>query len=96
MSIRDRLSNSDEDVTCIGCGATVPRSEAREYDKHGDRWSRDGRQFEYLCKPCHSDCCHQPRDGLEATLVDIGAGEVDRDTFFGRYFDVVAENAADE
>jgi hypothetical protein len=89
MSIRDRFPNSDDDVTCIGCGTRVPRSDAREYDKHGDRWSRNGKRFEYLCKPCHRDCCHQPHDGLEATLVDVGAGEVDTDTFLRRYFAVV-------
>ncbi|WP_436930622.1 DUF7562 family protein [Halosimplex halobium] len=96
MSIRDRFSNSEDDVTCIGCGATVPRSEAREYDKHGDRWSRDGKRFEYLCKPCYRECCHQPRDELESTLVDASAGEVDRDGFLRRYFEIVAESAADE
>ena len=95
MSIRDRLSNSDGDVTCIGCGATVPRSEAREYDKYGDRWNREGKQFEYLCKPCHRDCCQQPRDELESVLVDAGAGEVDTDTFFRRYFAVVTDEAAE-
>jgi len=95
MSIRDRISNSDEDVTCISCGTTVPRSEAREYDKHGDRWSRDGKQFEYLCKPCYRDYCHQPRDGLEATLIDAGAGEVARSAFFQRYFAVVTDESVE-
>lgn len=95
MSIRDRFSNSDDDVTCIGCGATVPRSEAREYDKHGDRWSRDGKRFEFLCKPCHQEYCHQPRDELESTLVDAGAGEVDTETFLRRYFAVVTDEAAE-
>jgi hypothetical protein len=91
MAIRDRLPNSDDDVTCIGCGTTVSRSEAREYDKHGDRWSRDGKRFEYLCKPCHRNCCHQPRDGLESTLVDAGAGEVETATFLRQYFAVVTD-----
>jgi hypothetical protein len=95
MSIRDRLPNSDNDVTCIGCGATVPRPDAREYDKHGDRWSRDGKRFEYLCKPCHRDCCHQPRDELESTLVDAGAGEVDTDTFLRQYFAVATDEATE-
>ncbi|WP_436909074.1 DUF7562 family protein [Halosimplex marinum] len=96
MSIRDRLPNADDDVTCIGCGASVPRSGAREYDKHGDRWRRDGKRFEYLCKPCHRDCDHQPRDGLEATLVEAGAGEVDRARFLRRYFDLVTGSAGDQ
>jgi hypothetical protein len=92
MSIRDRFPNANRDVTCIGCGTAVARSDAREYDKHGDRWSRDEKQFEYLCKPCHREYCHQPRDGLESTLVDAGAGEVELQTFLGRYFDIVIEN----
>jgi len=65
----------DVAVTCIACGREVPRSEAREYDKHGDRWERRHKDFEYLCKPCHGDCCHQPRDGLEDLLADAGAGD---------------------
>jgi len=82
-------SSGDGDVTCIACGETVARDDAREYDKHGDRWSRDGKTFEYLCKPCHRDCCHQKREGLEATLVDAGAGETDQETFLRRYCEVV-------
>jgi hypothetical protein len=81
--------SGDEAVTCIACGETVPREEAREYDKHGDRYSREGKQFEYLCKPCYRDYCHQPRDGLEATLVDADAGEVSRESFLRRYFESV-------
>jgi hypothetical protein len=67
-SRRDRDGNS---VMCIACGQTLPRSDAREYDKEGDRWSRHGKEFEYLCKECHSDLCHQPRDELESLLVDV-------------------------
>ncbi len=84
----------DGDVTCIACGDTVPRDEAREYDKHGDRWSRDGKSLEYLCKPCHGECCHQHRDGLEATLVEAGAGETARLNFLRRCCDLVREDAA--
>jgi hypothetical protein len=40
------------EVTCIACGESVPRSEAREYDKYGDRWDRRDKAFEYLCRPC--------------------------------------------
>jgi len=72
-------------VTCIACGETLERSAAREYDKHGDRWDRRDKEFEYLCKPCYRDLCHQPRDGLEDVLVDVDAGSVDRDAFFERF-----------
>gem|GEM_PF-836529 len=57
-----------ETVTCIACGEECPRSDAREYDKHGDRWDRQDKSFEYLCKTCFTETCRQPRDGLEATL----------------------------
>ena len=80
----------DEQVTCIACGDEVARDDAREYDKHGDRWSRDGKQFEYLCKPCYGEYCHQNRDGLEETLVAAGAGRTDRETFLRRYCELVA------
>lgn len=80
------------EVTCIACGETLPREEAREYDKHGDRYSRDGKEFEYLCKSCYGDYCHQPRDGLEDTLVDASAGQVSRDAFLRRYFESVTAN----
>ena len=85
MSIRDAWSIGDDEVTCIACGAEVSRSAAREYDRYGDRWNRDDRQFEYLCKPCHREYCHQPRDGLEETLVRAGAGTTDRASFLRRY-----------
>ncbi|MFC6961274.1 DUF7562 family protein [Halocatena marina] len=60
-----------EHVTCIACGLTIVRSDAREYDKEGDRWSRSGKEFEYLCKACYRELNHQPRDELEALLIDI-------------------------
>jgi len=84
-------SGADRQVTCVACGETVAREDAREYDKHGDRWSRDGKDFEYLCKPCHRECCHQRRDGLERALVAAGAGRVDRETFLGRFCELVAD-----
>lgn len=62
-------------VVCIACGEVVPRSEAREYDKEGDRWERHGKEFEHLCKDCFREQCHQPRDGLEAMLVEIERAE---------------------
>jgi hypothetical protein len=81
-------------VTCIACGAEVARSEAREYDRHGDRWNRDDKRFEFLCKPCHRECCHQSRQGLEKTLVAAGAGETDRRSFLRR-FDELARDGED-
>jgi len=72
---------SEKRVTCIACGETVARDDAREYDKHGDRWSREDKRFEYLCKPCHRGCRHRTRDGLEETLIEAGAGEACRKKF---------------
>jgi hypothetical protein len=77
----------DSAKTCPACGASLQRAAAREYDKHGDRWERTEKEFEYLCKPCHRELCHQPRRGLEATLVECGAGECDRETFLARFLD---------
>ena len=86
---------STDEVVCIACGETLPRPEAREYDKYGDRWSRDGKEFEFLCKPCHRACCHQPRDGLEATLCRAGAGETDRRSFLRRYCEMTGDAATE-
>lgn len=69
-------------VTCIACGEEVPRDAAREYDKHGDRWDREGKTFEYLCKSCFGDIVKQPRSGLETDLENAGAGRVPDDIFF--------------
>jgi len=82
---RSRSGSSEDGVTCIACGETLSRDEAREYDKHGDRWDRTGKEFEHLCKPCHANLCHQPREGLERRLVAAGAGDGDRDRFLERY-----------
>jgi len=68
---RSRSGGSRTTVECIACGASVPRPKAREYDKEGDRWSRAGKEFEYLCKACHGDLCHQPREDLEALLTRV-------------------------
>lgn len=84
--------HSEKQVTCIACGETLAREDAREYDKHGDRWSREGKEFEYLCKPCHRDCCHQCRNGLEQTLVAAGAGRTDRKTFLRRFCELAADD----
>ncbi|MEF8782993.1 MAG: hypothetical protein V5A39_05650 [Haloarculaceae archaeon] len=89
-------SDGRGDVTCIACGVEISRSKAREYDKHGDRWERREKDFEFLCKPCYRECCHQPRQGLEADLVSADAGTVDRETFLDQYHDVVNGESAEE
>jgi len=75
---RSRNNRDGTTVVCIACGTSLPRSEAREYDKLGNRWERHGKSFEHLCKECYRELCHQPRDELEALLVDVeravGAG----------------------
>lgn len=81
-------------VTCIACGATVARGDAREYDKHGDRWDREGKRFEYLCKPCFGSLSKAERDGLEALLTDVDAGRVDRAEFLSRYVAAVDQRTA--
>ncbi|MFB6223036.1 MAG: hypothetical protein ABEH86_05105 [Haloarcula sp.] len=86
----------EKSVTCIACGESVSRSEAREYDKHGDRWDRQDKRFEHLCKPCFSDLCRQPRDGLETTLDAAGAGETDRETFFERFRELTGDGSVEE
>jgi hypothetical protein len=90
---RDRRGHRE--VTCVACGTDLPRSEAREYDKFGDRYDRRDKEFEYLCKPCYRDLCHQPRRGLEDLLVDSGAGERSRDGFLAEYAALVDEGAPD-
>ncbi|EMA51791.1 hypothetical protein C451_13596 [Halococcus thailandensis JCM 13552] len=69
------------------------RSEAREYDKHGDRWERRNKAFEHLCKTCYRDLCHQPRDELEALLVEIQTelGSCSQETFLDRYEELVED-----
>lgn len=78
-------------VTCIACGTGVDRSDAREYDRYGDRWDRDGKTFEHLCKACYRDLCHQPRDELEGLLVEIDAGEHPQEEFLSWYCALVEE-----
>jgi hypothetical protein len=74
-----------ETVTCIACGEQVARADAREYDKHGDRWDRRDKRFEYLCKSCYGETCRQPREGLESALAAADAGETDRETFLRQF-----------
>ena len=64
-------------------------SSAREYDKHGDRWTRADKAFEHLCKPCHQALCHQPRGGLEDLLAEIDTTEASRTQFLERYVELV-------
>ncbi|PSP57422.1 hypothetical protein BRC82_00255 [Halobacteriales archaeon QS_1_67_19] len=86
-----RRSRGSETVDCIACGETIRREDAREYDKEGDRWERKGKQFEYLCKGCHTGLCHQPRDDLEELLVEIDAGGLTGRRFLHRYAEAVEE-----
>lgn len=95
MALRDRIGVADHDaVTCIACGTEVLRTHAREYRKHGDRWDRTDKRFEYLCKLCDGDRCHRSRGDLEETLVRAGAGTTDRRTFLRRYYNLVNDSSA--
>jgi hypothetical protein len=85
------LGSDDESVSCIACGADVPREDAREYDKHGDRWDRDGKRFEYVCKPCFRDLTKHPREDLERVLEAAGAGRVDDAEFLERFLEASRE-----
>lgn len=78
-------TEAGSEVVCIACGDTVRRVEAREYDKHGDRWDRNGKRFEFLCKPCDKSCCHKPRDDLEAKLSAAEATTTNRDAFLREF-----------
>ncbi|WP_121741375.1 DUF7562 family protein [Natronorubrum halophilum] len=80
-----------ETVTCLACGDRIARSMAREYDKHGDRWDREEKVFEYLCKSCHGDLCHHPRTELEDLLVELDAGNTAREPFLSRYLEAIEE-----
>ena len=77
-------------VTCIACGDSLLREDAREYDKEGDRWDRRDKEFEYLCTDCDDELCHQSRDGLESLICDIEADGLSREEFLARYTDAVA------
>jgi hypothetical protein len=89
-------SRASTDVVCIACGETLPRGDAREYDKYGDRWDREGKAFEYLCKPCHRECCHQPRNGLEELLARVEDEHADARAFVTEYYALVAEDVSTE
>lgn len=78
-------------VTCIACGTSLPRADAREYDKHGDRWDRGEKEFEHLCKPCDRELSRQPRDDLEEIIESIG-DDVDRAEFCARYMAAIDDH----
>jgi hypothetical protein len=80
-------------VVCIACGTSLPRSDAREYDKEGDRWEREGKEFEHLCKDCHGDLSHQPRAGLEAMLLEVEAGADSRTEFLKQYVSMAQDRS---
>ena len=83
-------------VVCIACGESVPRADAREYDKTGDRWERHDKDFEHLCKDCFRDLCQQPREGRESLLIDIEADNLSETEFLDRYLAAVDENPVEE
>lgn len=87
---RDR-DGTGQRVTCPACGQTLPRAEAREYDKFGDRWDRRNKTFEYFCRSCHDELSLQGRDELEELLCEIRADHEDRRTFLRRYARAVEE-----
>ncbi len=92
-----RRSRDRQTVSCPACGESVPRSEAREYDKEGNRWERHNKSFEHFCKDCFRELCHQPRGNLEATLSDIHEAGLSQSEFLRRYLESVGtEPPADD
>lgn len=86
---RSRSNHDRKTVVCIACGSSLLRSDAREYDKEGDRWDRQGKRFEYLCKDCYRELTHQPRQGLEDLLTAVETEGQSREEFLRRYLDEV-------
>lgn len=80
-------------VTCIACGESLPRADAREYDKYGDRWTREGKEFEYLCKPCFRDLTKHSRDGLEDVLEGVEGRHLSQEEFVAAFIDATRETA---
>lgn len=81
----------EDEVTCIACGEVLPRGSAREYDKHGDRWTRAGKVFEYLCKPCFRRLTKHSRAGLEDTLDGIAGTGLDQEAFVEAFIESTRE-----
>jgi len=75
----------DKTVTCPACGRSLARKDAREYDKYGDRFDREGKTFEYFCPECHDELSLQDRSGLESLLTEIGAGDSSDVAFVRKY-----------
>ncbi|ADQ68347.1 hypothetical protein GL213_13885 [Halogeometricum borinquense] len=88
---RSRTNRDRKTVVCLACGTSVLRGEAREYDKEGDRWNRQGKEFEHLCKECYRELCHQPRAELESLILGIEEDTLSQEEFLKRYFDAVEE-----
>lgn len=86
---RTRSNRGGTTVTCPACGDSVPRSEAREYDKEGNRWERHDKEFEHFCKDCFRELCHQPRGDLEATLTGIEGEGLSQAEFLARFMQSV-------
>jgi len=86
---RARSDDGRNTVSCTACGDSVPRSEAREYDKEGNRWERHDKTFEHFCKDCFRELCHQPRGDLESTLAEIESRGLSQAEFLERYLTAV-------
>lgn len=87
-----RTWSDDRLVTCIACGVRISRSDAREYDRFGDRWDRANKEFEYLCKRCFADECHFPRDDLESILMTLDGDSTSVAGFVRAYYRAVANH----
>ena len=91
-----RRNQERQTVTCPACGESIARSEAREYDKEGDRWERHDKTFEHFCKSCFRELCHQPRGDLESTLTEVQESGLSQSTFLRRYIASVDGEAPGE
>lgn len=92
-----RPNRGKQTVSCPACGESIARSEAREYDKEGDRWERHNKSFEHFCKRCFRELCHQPRRDLESTLTDIQEPGISQSEFLARYIAAVdGETSTDD
>jgi len=92
-----RRNRNQQTVTCPACGESIPRSQAREYDKEGNRWERHDKSFEHFCKSCFRELCHQPRGDLESILSEIEDEALSNEEFLTRYIAAVdAETPRDD